>query len=439
MSVLHFLLDILFSRKSIHNSEQICCVTSYPPANNRDAWCAYWIAHNQAWRTEPEIGRKRQHVLTRCRSTVSDIAKGIYPFVGMKLSRADVEWLLITHDNGGGPIIWNDKHQRKGEGLDLRGANLSWVDLHSLPLSCIRGGLSLSEWSSSTVEQRDMASLHLEHANLSLTHLEGAYLSKAHMEDTNLFRAHLEGVDLYRAHLEGAYIAETHLEGASLRNTYLDVTTNFSNVFLEKGKESFALLADVHWGDTNLSLVDWGQIKILGDEYEAKQRQRWDGKTKSKNELLTGYRRAVRANRQLAVVLQTQGLNEEAVRFAYRAQKLQRVVLRMQKRYRQYLFSWFLNLLAGYGYALGRSFMAYLVVIFGFAIVYYMLGQRLDLSLSPLSAFVFSVTSFHGRGFFFSSITPDDPLAVIAAFEAFIGLVIEVTFIAALTQRFFGK
>jgi hypothetical protein len=49
------------------------------------------------------------------------------------------------------------------------------------------------------------------------------------------------------------------------------------------------------------------------------------------------------------------------------------------------------------------------------------------------------VNTFHGRGFFPGGITLDDPLTVIAAIEAFLGLIIEVTFIATLTQRFFGK
>ena len=43
-----------------------------------------------------------------------------------------------------------------------------------------------------------------------------------------------------------------------------------------------------------------------------------------------GYNDAVRANRQLATVLRNQGLNEDPDRFAYRAQNLQRQVLRRQ-------------------------------------------------------------------------------------------------------------
>jgi hypothetical protein len=58
-------------------------------------------------------------------------------------------------------------------------------------------------------------------------------------------------------------------------------------------------------------------------------------------------------------------------------------------------------------------------------------------------AIVFSVASFHGRGFFPSfeshQLTLSDPLVVYAAMEAVIGLIIEISFIATFTQRYFGK
>ena len=62
----------------------------------------------EPWRTEPEIGPARQEQLTRCLAMVPDIKKAIYPFKGMKLSRADVEWLLATHENGRGPVDWSE-------------------------------------------------------------------------------------------------------------------------------------------------------------------------------------------------------------------------------------------------------------------------------------------------------------------------------------------
>jgi hypothetical protein len=128
------------------------------------------------------------------------------------------------------------------------------------------------------------------------------------------------------------------------------------------------------------------------------------------------YRIAVRANRQLSIVLQDQGLNEVAARFAYRAQVLQRRVfwfeiVQQRKKLRQrvqalgaWLFSWFLFLLAGYGYKPLRSFLAYLFVIIAFATSYYLLGLHDVVGphhvfgpyhLAWYEAIVVSMTAFH--------------------------------------------
>src|SRR5450755_4239997 len=93
-----------------------------------EEWRVHWQTKGLQWRTEPEIDRKRQEELRRCRVVVPDTERGIYPFKGMRLSRADVEWLLTTHENGRGPVDWNDESQREREGLDLRGALLQGVD-----------------------------------------------------------------------------------------------------------------------------------------------------------------------------------------------------------------------------------------------------------------------------------------------------------------------
>ena len=178
---------------------------------------------------------------------------------------------------------------------------------------------------------------------------------------------------------------------------------------------------------------------MLGDEHYAYQQALENPVKKDKSRLLKNFQEAVRANRQLAIVLQAQGLNEVATRFAYRAQKLQRAVFLHQRKFGKYLFSGFLDLLTGYGYKPLRSFLAYLLVITAFATAYFIIGRIVGPSLSPVGSVVLSMTSFHGRGFFPGGIALDDPLTILAALEALVGLLIEVTFIATLTQRLFGK
>lgn len=54
-------------------------------------------------------------------------------------------------------------------------------------------------------------------------------------------------------------------------------------------------------------------------------------------------------------------------------------------------------------------------------------------------ALVLSISNFHGRGLFPTGLSLGDPVAILAAIEAIIGLLIEIARIATLTQRFFAR
>lgn len=200
-----------------------------------------------------------------------------------------------------------------------------------------------------------------------------------------------------------------------------------------------ASLANVHWRDTNLTVIDWTPVKMLGDEREARQPIWIDGTRKDRMQWIDGYQSAVRANRQLAIVLQNQGLNEDAARFTYRSQILQRKVLWMQRQVGRWLFSLMLALLTGYGYRIWRIFAAYLLVVLLCAVAYFVLGIYYEPHLSFLEAVLTSITAFHGRVFSEPFLQPGEPQLWVTAFESVAGLVIEGVFIAMLTQKFFGK
>jgi len=426
-----------------------------PATNDREAWKAYWKQQGQEWRTEPEIDGERQKYLAERRSITPDIKQGIYPFKDTKLNRADIEWLLATHEQGRGPVDWHDVQQRTREGLDLRGADLRKVDLHALPLARTRTGLkwlmTTSEWLSTTADQLEMATIHLEGANLKQAHLEGVHLINAYMEETYLVGAYLNEANLSAALLGGAYLVAANLEdanltGANLTRTnlrsanlsranltgaYFDPVTDLANAVLGEKNLGFASLGDITWGGADLTVVDWRPVSILGEEQKARKSKRFED-----------YQAAMRANRQLAVTLQTQGLNEEADHFAYRGKLLERTVWRLEKRPLKYMLSWFLYVLAGYGYRPLRSIIIYVLVVFGFAVGYYEVTHILHAQPYPLAwyeALILSVSSFHGRGFFQPVQSLGDPVAILASIEAVFGLLIEISFIATFTQRFFGK
>ena len=332
-----------------------------------------------------------------------------------------------------GVEAWNQWRQaHRGVVPDLNSADLKNVDLKKSNL--YQAHLKGADLSGAHLEDAVLYGAHLEDATLIHTNLKGADLSLAHLERAHLGNAHLERADLSGAHLESANLYEANLEGANLENAFFDSETGLDEVTLTDQQHGSISVADVRWGGVNLAVVDWTPLKKLGDEQDARRVKWMSGSEKTKEDQLLEYREAVRANRQLAVVLREQGLNEEADHFAYRAQCLQRIVSRRQRRWLKFIFSWFLYLLAGYGYRPLRSIAAYVLLILGFAVAFYALGHLLW-----YEALVVSLTAFHGRGFFSQQYQPGDPQSIIAAVEAVVGLLIEISFIATFTQRFFGR
>jgi uncharacterized protein YjbI with pentapeptide repeats len=550
-----------------------------PASSDREGWQRCWAERGWPWRREPEIAPPRKAELTQRRAIPVDMDQGIYPFGGVTLTRADIEWLLATHDGRRGPVDWNDVSQRTREGLDLRGAVVSErTDLSALPLARLRGGLSFEEWRGLTEEQRAHARLclkrvdfsrthlegallwevrlegallwevHLDEADLSGARLEGALLWKAYLERANLRGAYLEGANLSEAHLEradlrearldgadlrearlerallreayleradlrgayleGALLWKAHLERADLRGAYLE-RANLSEACLERANLSGArlegallwgarleganlweahleradlrearleetdlsrvslasadltgatlasatgigpALVDVKWGETNLSVVDWSHVQMLGDEYYARRRVDGEGQKKTWEKRHKEYQYAHRANHQLAVKLQDQGLVDDAARFAYRAKCLKRTVLwydlllaqTMRQRLQMswpLLFSWALFLLAGYGYRLRRCLFWYVGIVLAFMLLYWWLDPA---QLPWWVALGESVNVFHGRGAAPSIAGLSHPVrfTLLTVAEAIIGLVIEIVFVATVIQRLFGK
>ncbi len=353
------------------------------------------------------------------------------------------------------PTTWVDLSALHLEGAFLREAHLEGASLGAAHLegAFLRAAhLEGAFLRAAHLEGASLAAAHLERASLGAAHLEGADLYAAHLEGASLAAAHLERAFLGEAHLEGASLGAAHLERADLRRAYLDSKTILEATDLGQPRSRLArllrrpspygdaALGDIHWeGRTDLTQIHWDTLQRLGDERDVTWRSKVDE-----------HRVVVRAYRQVATQLRDQGMNEEADRFAERAQirkrKLQaRQLLGDWRRpwllpfdLGRWLFSWFLALLAGYGYRPGRSLVAYILVILGFAFLYAQLGLTNGHSLDTQEAIVISMTAFHGRGFFPNQFLPGDPQAAVAAAEAFLGLIIEVSFIATFTQRFFG-
>ncbi len=391
------------------------------------------------------------------------------PFDRAPLTGADVFWLaerMRTHD------VFHSVPNLHLEGANLREAHLAGAFLRGVHLEAAnlsgahleRAYLPQAHLEGADLSEAHLAGVflreaHLEGANLIVAHLKEASLREAHLEQADLRGAHLEGAGLTGTHLEGAYLHGAHLERATLRGAQMDGKTLLQNATVAKPpsllgrlfpRNTSTALGDIRWGGVgtvDLTAVKWSHVARLGDEREAGF---LDG--------TEAHATVVRAYRQLAAQLRAQGLSEVADRFSYRAQIRQRSVLLRQWRLGQYLLSWFLALLAGYGYQPIRTILVYLLMVAGFAATYFAYGTGCPVAgphdivtliasghqctAHPMTwheAFVVSFTAFHGRGFFVSSFQPSDPQATVAAAEAVTGLLIEISFIATFTQRFFTR
>lgn len=149
---------------------------------------------------------------------------------------------------------------------------------------------------------------------------------------------------------------------------------------------------------------------------------------------------AARANRQLSLALQTQGLNREADELDLRAHTWRRKALYLERSKLAYLRSLLLWLVSGYGYRLWHSFVTYGVLILAFAAANYWVAPCFAPfeHVSGFQALILSVLSFHGRGFISNStMVMAEPYSALAAMEAFFGLLVEVILIATVTRRLF--
>jgi uncharacterized protein YjbI with pentapeptide repeats len=439
----------------------------------------------------PERQAELQGLLDTWTAPETDHGDRHGPFAGVALTGADVCWLAqksgrdtvgqvphlhleradlsLAHLEGAdlslahleGAVLW----QAHLEGATLDRAHLEDAFIYHAQLEGAHlreANLERTICTEAHLERADLVSARLEGAALNAAHLEGAVLLGAQLAGANLREVHLEGAILNAAHLEGTDLRAAHLEGkavavedlerirrwaedfpaqlsaADLRGCAFDDTTSLDGASLGAPAHGYVTVADLRWRDVNLAVVSLPPADQLGDERVARTAKATDGKPPDRATRRAEFEAAVRAHRQLAVALQNQGMSEASASFAYRAQLLQQQVLWRQRKVGAYLFSRFLDALAGYGYKPARGLIAYICVVLGFAAAYYLLGPISGHPFYPDGALVFSLTSFHGRGFFPGGLDLENWVTRLAAAEAVIGLLIEISFIATFTQRFFG-
>jgi Pentapeptide repeats (8 copies) len=401
---------------------------------------------NQSKPDDSEPTKERQAELRA--ASDENIRAGRPPYEEVRIrTRGEVVWIMAEHGWSGTEDEFAVNYQLHPNGVRVERINLkrAWLaDINLVGMKLRRADLSGANLVRATLTSADFVDADLSNAHLGFSDLTSANLtwvdlSGAHLREVRLYNAQLAFANLY-----GARFARCDLRGANLRNARLDAATLLGNVDLD----SHTLLRDIVWNGAPLTSIDWSKVSHLGDE-DVGQLGGGQMEEMKRTTSLNDYQGAIRANQQLSVALRAQGITEAASRYAYRAQIFQRKVLLRKSRFVRWFGSLLLDLISGYGYRPGRTLFCYLVTVFGFMMGYVLVTHGAPLfglyeppSTHPLQwyeALVLSIASFHGRGFVPQGISLSDPIAILAALEAVIGLFIEIIFIATFTQRFFAR
>lgn len=314
---------------------------------------------------------------------------------------------------------------------DLREGQLTEVNLSGALLLYTR--LSSADMAYSLLSGANLDSADLRGANMAFSEAQGTNFAGTDLRGANLSCSVLHGASFNYANLSGTNLAFADLRGADLTNAMFDGTTNLTSTTLD----STTMVRDVAWNGASIGGIAWELIDTLGEEEAIPS-------AANDRERLYAYEAAARAYRQLATALRSQGLNEHADRFVYRAQLCRRVVLRLQgvRKWPAYLGSLILWAVAGYGYNLWRIAAAYVGILVLFSLLYMFMGVHSHAGEPGIQAFwdsfLVSLSSIHGRTLF-EQLGAWSPAAWVAAIESVFGIVIEGIFVAMLIQRFFSR
>ncbi len=367
-------------------------------------------------------------------------------------TRGELEWIIQRRG-------WTGKEDfpEKGtEQIDFRSINCTGVNLSSTKDTLLRiRGACFTE---ANLDGVNFSGSEVTWADFSGATMKRALLRETNFSATNFTSTNLESSDLFSAILNGANFTQANLANVNLQQARINQDTCFLYTTTTLTK-----VAEMRWNNAPMNLSGWlyesgydpldvkfpvpSTSKILrkdkwrlGDQDELYFRSLSSGKRRAH-----ALRQVSRAYAALAATLRNQNYSTASSEYRLRALQLERRALQAEGAILSRALLKMLDMISGHGEKPGRILLSYLFIVVGFLLLYLGIDTQWEYTRiisNPsqiLDALVYSLTSFHGRGFFpgGSTLTAHDPQIVLAAIEAVVGLFIEITLIATITRRFF--
>ena len=317
------------------------------------------------------------------------------------------------------------------EGLNLSGKVFEdGIDLRDLDLTgVILKGAIFWDITRENIDEDDPTSVlegaHLEGTALMNAHLEGAHILGSHLEQADLFNAHLEGTLLTEAHLEEANLTIAHLEGAKMRSAHLE------RVFWAGAKlSSETILDNVNWGNYILWEEIIGLFDIAGETY--RQLKMWHSNAGMYEVAGEFFYREMEVKRK---AFWWGDFKEFSLKDSLRPFKFKQLVgaIFPQKPF-HWSWSQLISLISGYGERPLRVIGWAASVIFGLALIYFLIGSVWEWS-AFWSSLYYSAVSFTALGYGSWAPQPTGWVKGLGAVEAFLGVFMMALFLVTFIRK----
>ena len=345
-------------------------------------------------------------------STEKDYIKPGWDWSEADLSGWSMEGLLLSNLKKQANFFDVNFTKANLKNVFLDGANLRKAVFYKADLRQI--GLYKADLRSVTLSCANLENVSISKANLKDAFLSGTNLKKAQLFDVNLKNAELWDSNFQEAILWGINFSGARLLGVNFKDADFDEKTYLHNVeFL-----------DCKFDNSTLKNAYLNLDRIIIQEKE------------------NNYSQARSIYLSLKNYFKKEGMYDISGEYYFREKLMENKCNLEDKKYFEWIFSSFFNLIAGYGERCLRVIIGWFVIIFGYAFIYYyfsgiyngMAYKITSYNAKFLEAIYFSIVTFTTLGF--GDLAPKPGLfQLIASSEALLGAIFMALFIFVFARK----